>query len=551
MSDKEYFVSSEVIRERVKNATPEKIREYIKEYGRLSVRLAFFHNAVIEKLKLPKIQGYPPGIFISYRWENDEHKKWVLSLANYLKGIGYKVFLDQYDVDLNPESFHEIPNFISSIASCHYFLIVISPGYLDRVLARKGQTSWVFDEYQQALHLVKSGKLKLRAVVVEGNEWLNVCDSFNTVNLSSYNEDFSRIHQIFPTYQKVVLSDDENNKLIEFLQKIDDLQKLNSFKSALELIHSNRKFLNYFEVRLRQMKSLFYLGEFDKSASIAIEIINEPELEFQTIIEIVEILYRCKKYEPALKKLVLLRKALKHRDTFNVRSDNLNMRVNYFDTYPSLVDESFILMCHFLIGNILEDLGSYIGAVNHFKYSLSKINNENHVDQSTLLNNIGFAYKNGRMYEEAIYFFNKSIEKNPNHVLPYENLAISLREIGKKSEALSIASALDKFPDYGAKFLNLVRFIQADEPLNHIPEKNDLLNITTYSCSSCNAEYSIDSEVHKICGDCGSIELKQNKYCKFCSNDGSIPLFMLKIPALANVLCPICLKGEINTTPNK
>ena len=55
---------------------------------------------------------------------------------------------------------------------------------------------------------------------MEGNEWLNICDSFNTVNLSGYNEDFSRIHQIFPPYRNVVLSDNENNYLIEFLQKI-------------------------------------------------------------------------------------------------------------------------------------------------------------------------------------------------------------------------------------------------------------------------------------------------------------------------------------------
>ncbi len=553
MSDDSKIISSEELREKLKGADLETIRKYLKIYGSLTVRLALFHTAVIEKLKIPKTQGYPPGIFISYRWENEEHKKWVLDLANYLKSIGYKVFLDQYDVDLNPESFHEIPNFISSIALCNYFLVIISPGYLDRTLARKGKTSWVFDEYQQALHLVKAGKIKLRAVLSEGKGWLNVCDMFNTVDMRGGKEEFHRIHRIFPPFNGVVLSEQEKNRYLDFLIEVDHLQEAGSFDLALDMLDAKANFQEFFEVKLRRMKSLYNLRHFDQSASIAADLIKFPELEIQTTIDIAEILYNCKKYLPALKKLVLLRKAFKLRETFSLRSDNLELGINYFDIYSGLIDKRFILGCHFLIGNILEDMGSYIGAVNHFSYALTLINDKNNIDKSTLLNNIGFAYRNAKKYEKAIQFFEKSINVNPHNVMPYENLAITLWTSGSKIEGQKIAEDSSKrFPNYGEKFLEMAKFMSLREPKKPYKVDVESTNNSIFLCDECNAEFEIDTKIQSICGDCGSVKPRQDVNCRYCDNDGVVPLLMLDLPSLANIFCPICLKGVISktTSPN-
>src|ERR1043166_4261053 len=39
----------------------------------------------------PKLNGYPPSVFISYRWENAEAKRWVQQLAAYVRSRGFQV----------------------------------------------------------------------------------------------------------------------------------------------------------------------------------------------------------------------------------------------------------------------------------------------------------------------------------------------------------------------------------------------------------------------------------------------------------------------------
>lgn len=76
-----------------------------------------------------------PKVFISYSWENEEHKEWVKSLVDELLGNGIDATLDQYDLSLGDR----LPQFMeTSISSSDYVLIICTPEYKQKADSRKG-----------------------------------------------------------------------------------------------------------------------------------------------------------------------------------------------------------------------------------------------------------------------------------------------------------------------------------------------------------------------------------------------------------------------------
>ena len=63
--------------------------------------------------------------FISYSWDNDSHKDWVLNLANELMKNGVDVFLDQYDLSLGMEMTH----FMEKAVTADRILAILTPNY--------------------------------------------------------------------------------------------------------------------------------------------------------------------------------------------------------------------------------------------------------------------------------------------------------------------------------------------------------------------------------------------------------------------------------------
>lgn len=76
-----------------------------------------------------------PKAFISYSWEDEEHKEWVKSLADRLIAAGIETVLDQYDLTLGDR----LPQFMeNSIDSADYVLIICTPNYKKKSDLRKG-----------------------------------------------------------------------------------------------------------------------------------------------------------------------------------------------------------------------------------------------------------------------------------------------------------------------------------------------------------------------------------------------------------------------------
>lgn len=76
-----------------------------------------------------------PKVFISYSWEDNEHKEWVKSLADRLLSDGIEACVDQYDLTLGDR----LPQFMEqSIADADYVLIICTPTYKSKSDNRKG-----------------------------------------------------------------------------------------------------------------------------------------------------------------------------------------------------------------------------------------------------------------------------------------------------------------------------------------------------------------------------------------------------------------------------
>lgn len=76
-----------------------------------------------------------PRVFVSYSWDNEQHKIWVRNLSDKLIKNGVQVILDQNDLVLGDP----LPHFMEqSIVESDYVLIICTPKYKQKADARKG-----------------------------------------------------------------------------------------------------------------------------------------------------------------------------------------------------------------------------------------------------------------------------------------------------------------------------------------------------------------------------------------------------------------------------
>ena len=76
-----------------------------------------------------------PKVFISYSWDDADHKEWVKSLADRLLSDGINAIVDQYDLTLGDR----LPQFMEQqITQADYVLIICTPLYKEKSDSRKG-----------------------------------------------------------------------------------------------------------------------------------------------------------------------------------------------------------------------------------------------------------------------------------------------------------------------------------------------------------------------------------------------------------------------------
>jgi sefir domain protein len=76
-----------------------------------------------------KEEGKAPKAFISYSWDNEDHKKWVARLAADLRGHGVDCILDQWDARAG----EDLPKFMEQMdTSSDYVICIVSQIYTNK-----------------------------------------------------------------------------------------------------------------------------------------------------------------------------------------------------------------------------------------------------------------------------------------------------------------------------------------------------------------------------------------------------------------------------------
>jgi hypothetical protein len=133
----------------------------------------------------------PPKVFISYSWEDDEHKSWVRELSKKLREDGVDVKLDQWE--LTPGD--QIPQFMERmIIENDFILVVCTPSYKIKSDSRVGGVGYEGD-IMTGLKLATNNQRKFIPIIKKGNiensspNWLKGVFSLDFTNdMSSYDD---------------------------------------------------------------------------------------------------------------------------------------------------------------------------------------------------------------------------------------------------------------------------------------------------------------------------------------------------------------------------
>jgi TIR domain len=240
------------------DAGPEQIAGAVRKYGDLPVRLAMLGIASTKKEASPFFFGYPPGVFLSYKWEGEPMQLYVQALSAYLRGRGYRPFLDVENLGETASNYFAVPQFIVSLQECVFYLLLLTEKTADFITMRKHKSSWITDEYQHALRLQNAGRLLLVPLLLEKGGTTDFFGPDLVVDLTQNRYDFTKLDSLFPQGNRP-LTDAEQNLLKHCLEDFDGLFLQERFSEALAvLLNKNLQFSGTFDHQFRMMLYAIY-----------------------------------------------------------------------------------------------------------------------------------------------------------------------------------------------------------------------------------------------------------------------------------------------------
>lgn len=159
-------------------------------------------NPTIKKPKQESVIEDLETVFISYSWDSEEHKKWVLDLANSLVKEGVNVILDRYE--LRPGK--SLPYFVeTAIKKADRILIVFTPNYKLKAEKRDGGVGYEYSIMNSELYKNQTDNERIIPVLRNG-------DSTNS------------IPEFMQQYIHIDMRNDENyeNSYMDLLREIYD-----------------------------------------------------------------------------------------------------------------------------------------------------------------------------------------------------------------------------------------------------------------------------------------------------------------------------------------
>lgn len=123
-------------------------------------------NSIFEKTQSERLSSGTPVVFISYSWDNPEHEKWVLNLAELLLENGVEVILDKYDLKAGKNLLHFMEQ---AIERADKVLIIFTPNYKLKADKRTGGVGYEYSIMNVRLYNDQTKNDKIIPVLRQGS----------------------------------------------------------------------------------------------------------------------------------------------------------------------------------------------------------------------------------------------------------------------------------------------------------------------------------------------------------------------------------------------
>ena len=159
-----------------------------------------------------------PKVFISYSWDKEEHKNWVLELAEKLINNGVDVILDRYDLGPGKNMHHFMDE---AIKEADKVLIVFTPDYKQKAEKREGGVGYEYAILNVDLYKKIASNNKYLPILREGTRETAIPDfmqQFITVQMtdnSNFDEKFNEL--LLAIYNKPQIDKPKIGKCPDFI----------------------------------------------------------------------------------------------------------------------------------------------------------------------------------------------------------------------------------------------------------------------------------------------------------------------------------------------
>lgn len=241
-------------------ADPETVHRIAWERGSLPVRLAMLGLASLRKGESPLWWGYPPGVFISYKWEGEAMRGLVADFAAHVRSLGYRAFLDVEKLDSDADAYFQIPQFITALQDCTFYLLLLTKQSVRLMTASDGKTSWIHDEFQHAVRLVNAGRLIMVPVLLEPGALPEFLAPEQVLDVTREPRALERLNGIL-TPAPLGLEEGEARELAAVAAEFDRLFLSQAWAESKHALERSTRFRNAFDHQLRRMLHGLYTAD--------------------------------------------------------------------------------------------------------------------------------------------------------------------------------------------------------------------------------------------------------------------------------------------------
>ncbi|GAA0248681.1 tetratricopeptide repeat protein [Cryptosporangium japonicum] len=499
------------------------VESAIDRYGLLKIRRAALNSAVRDLARRPKLRGYPPRIFVSYRWDDEAGHEWIRNLVHHLRERGYHVELDQEHLDVIGPHGIEIGPFVARVIDCHIFLRVVT-----RKLLADDAREWLVEEQQLATLAEHTGQRQIdvtketrpgprrRSGAFSLDEMLKdghgvTVSAFperravETIDLSADPSDLTPLNRL-AEYRGLVLSPDEEARLLALIERADPLLDAGDGDgdTVLQLLAQHENLAATDEYDQLRANALALVGATSAAVATADAVLVRGSASYQTSRDLCFLLLELGRPRVALRALGTIRRP------------------------GSALDWSIAG----LIGDILDDLGSYQAAINHYRHTASAPGEHHNEARAAALGNLGYVYLI-RLGDapSALPLLRAAVESDPRHESAWANLVTALAALDRLEDARAAAHRGLRQVGRSESLRTL-----AQDPETPLPLPDPVrLPPATHACGTCGAGYVLTSTV-RTCTACGT-SYADHPWCPCCRHPATL--------SDSGSRCPTCLDGVV------